>query len=281
MLDTTGREQRRLLSLPVDRVSQNLIELEFDIRSRGRNGRCYCGGLGIARLNFFRGCREAVARPASASCARSRGARRHVASACELPRPTVSCGVCLPAARLRPTRPEKQNSWARRDVREREPPVPLSASACTSASEGCEASSDELRAFLPRRVEAKRADGACRSRPSRRSVMRDVLARTRSNSLADTVSFCTAARCTARGPATCVTCVPARTSRPTGGCPTLLDAAAGAVAVAAARADDCAHKLAVVPDRAAAALADTGRPKRSRPIIRWLITLDDWKLSSF
>ena len=96
----------------------------------------------------------------------------------------------------------------------------------------------ELRAFLPRRVEAKRAVGACRSRPSRRSVTRDVLARTRSNSLADTVSFCTAARCTARGPATCVTCVPARTSRPTGGCPTLLDAAAGAVAVAAERADD-------------------------------------------
>ena len=53
MLDRTAREQRRLLSLPVDRVSQNLIELEIEIRSGGRNGRWCCGGLGIARLNLF------------------------------------------------------------------------------------------------------------------------------------------------------------------------------------------------------------------------------------
>ena len=53
MLDRTAREQRRLLSLPIDRVSQHLIELEVDIRSRGGSGGCCCGGLGIARLNLF------------------------------------------------------------------------------------------------------------------------------------------------------------------------------------------------------------------------------------
>ena len=272
MLDRTRREQRRLLSLPVDRVDQNLIELEIAIRSGRRSGRCCCGGLNIARLNLFEDVekrwldRLCFMRPKSRRASTCGERARAPTSDRELRR-------LLDCVRLGlRSRAQGKLFGAARCARTKTSNAAVAVCVCVGVGGRFER---RAASFLPRRVQAKRADGACRSRPSRRSVTRDVLARTRSNSLADTVSFCTAARCTARGPSTCVTCVPVRTSKPTGGCPTLLDAAA------AARADDGAHKLAVVPDRVAAALADTGRPKRSRPIIRWLITLDDWELSSF
>ena len=107
MLDRTAREQRRLLSLPVDRVDQNLIELEVDIRSGGRSGRCCCGGLGIARLNLF----EDVEK---------RWLDRLLLDAREVEVPVdmwrarassyVRQGTAAFARLLRPTRPVKQSS---------------------------------------------------------------------------------------------------------------------------------------------------------------------------
>ena len=237
MLDRTRRQQRRLLSLTVDRVDQNLIELEVDIRSGKASGRCCCGGPGIARLNHFEDvekwcldrlllhAREVEAR---GEMWRARASAHVQEAAAAFARLLLDCirlglrsrtqGQLVCAARCALTKTSEA----------------VTVCVCVGVGGRVER---RTASFLPRRVQAKRADGACRSRPSRRSVTRDVLARTRSNSLTDTVSFCTAARCTARGPSTCVTCVPARTSRSTGGCPTLLDAAAGAVGVAAERAD--------------------------------------------